>query len=123
MLYKRKDQASDLCVLRVSTEARRLDGVVFADCNASSSYVRFLHPSQWRVLDFGEIYAPDWRHPNDRIAYVRHRSRKCAEVLVPSRVPPEYITGAYVASQEAAARLKALGFDLAVTIDPGFFFR
>src|SRR6266699_836987 len=36
MLYKRKSEAADLCVLRVSIEVRKVSGVVFADCNASS---------------------------------------------------------------------------------------
>jgi len=44
MLFKRKDKAEALCVLRVSTEVRCVPGVVFTDCNASSDYVRFLHP-------------------------------------------------------------------------------
>src|SRR5882762_2493944 len=47
MLFKRKDEAADLCVLRVSTAVCDVEGVVLADCNASSNYVRFLHPSQW----------------------------------------------------------------------------
>lgn len=36
MLYKRKSETNNLCVLRVSTEILQLPGVVFADCNASS---------------------------------------------------------------------------------------
>src|SRR5438552_9608106 len=52
MLYKRKDEAEKLCVLRVSTGVCSIPGVVFTDCNASSDYVRFLDPSQWTVLDF-----------------------------------------------------------------------
>lgn len=88
MLYKRRDEAEDLCVLQISTEVRKLDGTVFADCNASSDYVRFLHPDDWRLLKLEAIYAPDWRHPDDPIAYMRHKSQKCAEVLVPHAVEP-----------------------------------
>src|SRR5258706_1684699 len=47
MMFKRKSQASGLCVLRVSIDVRHLPGVVFADSNASSKYVRFLAPAQW----------------------------------------------------------------------------
>jgi ssDNA thymidine ADP-ribosyltransferase, DarT len=78
MLYKRRDKAAELCVLRVSIEARHVQGVVFTDSNASSDYVRFLHPSQWALLNFTDIYAMDWRHPNDPIAYYR---------IVPASVP------------------------------------
>lgn len=123
MLFKRKDQAADLCVLRVSTEVLKLDGVVMSDSNAASDYVRFLHPSQWSLLKFDDIYAMDWRHPNDPIDYYRHSARKCAEVLVPHRLPPNLIHGAYVVSQAASAKLVTLGFALPVTIDSVLFFQ
>jgi hypothetical protein len=122
MLYKRKDDAANVCVLRVSTDVLQIAGVVITDCNASSDYVRFLHPSQLRVLDFNAIFAMDWRHHNDPIAYRRHRSRKCAEVLVPHFVEPRLITGAYVISQDVAERLK-VGFNLPIAVDRGMFFR
>ena len=123
MLYKRKDQAADLCVLRVSTDVLQLDGVVLADSNASSDYVRFLHPSQWQLLRFDDIYAMDWRHPDDPIAYYRHSSCKCAEVLVPNRVERRFLTGAWVINQAAAAKLSGAGFALPIEIDPVLFFR
>jgi hypothetical protein len=123
MLFKRKDQASDVCVLRISLKVQSLDGVVYSDSNASSEYVRFLHPSQWKLLDFDDIYAMDWRHPNDPIAYYRHRSRKCAEVLIPHCMPPNFISGAYVVNGTAATKLASLGFGLPVTIDPVLFFQ
>src|SRR5262249_39662334 len=64
MLYKRKAQARTLSVLRVSIDVRHLAGVVITDRNASSDWVRFLHPTQYRLLDFDSIFAMDWRHPN-----------------------------------------------------------
>jgi len=96
MLYKRQDEVRELCVLRVSTRVCEVQGAVLTDCNASSDYVRFLHPSQWKLLDFDDIYSMDWRHPGDPAAYYRHRSRKCAEVLVPHHVQAQFLTGAYV---------------------------
>lgn len=122
MLYKRKAEAGQLCVLQVSTEVRKLEGVVFSDCNASSDYVRFFAPEDWRRLDLDAIYAHDWRHPDDPIAYQRHKSRKCAEVLVPHRVEPDHLLGAYVVHEEAAARLTKLGFSLPIIIEPDLFF-
>ena len=64
-----------------------------------------------------------WRHPNDPVAYYRHRSRKCAEVLVPHRVEYRFLTGAWVVSQAAAAVLVATGFALPVAVDSQLFFR
>ncbi|HMJ67037.1 MAG TPA: DUF4433 domain-containing protein, partial [Candidatus Binatia bacterium] len=97
MLYKRKDETNNLCVLRVSIEVLDVPNVVLADCNASSPYVRFLAPSQWALLDYEAIYAMDWnrQHANDPYAYRVHKARKCAEILVPHVVETKYVTGAY----------------------------
>jgi ssDNA thymidine ADP-ribosyltransferase, DarT len=122
MMSKRRGEAPNLCVLRVNTEILGIAGTVLTDQNASSNYVRFLHPSQWRELDFDDIYATDWRHPGDDIAYWRHKARKCAEVLVPAAVPPAHLVGAYVVDDATRARLVAGGFTLPIAIDPVLFF-
>ena len=123
MLFKRLNEVNRLCVIRVSTKVLAVDGTVITDQNAASDYVRFLHPSQWQLLAFDDIFALDWRHPNDPIAFWRHKSRKCAEVLTPHRVEPGLLTGAYVVDDAAAARLQGLGFDLPVVVDAVLFFR
>lgn len=122
MLYKRKDEAADLCVIRVSIEARHIPGSVMADRNASSDYVRFLSVAQIGQLDLDAIYARDWRHPGDPIAYYRHRSQKCAEFLVPHCVPPQYIVGAYTTNEAAKAALQGTGFSFPIDIEPDLFF-
>jgi ssDNA thymidine ADP-ribosyltransferase, DarT len=76
-----------------------------------------------KLLPFDDIYAEDWRHPNDPIAYWKHKARKCAEVLVPNVVDPKFVTGAYVVDASAVARLTSLGFAHAVTVDRVLFFR
>ncbi|HUG25291.1 DarT ssDNA thymidine ADP-ribosyltransferase family protein [Piscinibacter sp.] len=85
----------DVCVLRISIAILNSQGAVITDQNAASKYVRFLGFGQWRILDFDDIYARDWKHPDDQIREWRHKSRKCAEVLVPHRVPPGMLLGAY----------------------------
>lgn len=122
MLFKRKDEADSLCILTVSTNVLKLPGTVISDQNAASDYVRFLDPGQWKLLPLDDIYAMDWRHPDDQIAYWRHKARKCAEVLVRDRVEPRYLTGAHVLSDDAAVRLKRLGFALTVKVSPELFF-
>ena len=123
MLFKRKDEASDLCVLSVSTGVFDLVGTVISDQNAASDYVRFLHPKQWQLLDFDAIYANDWRHPGDQIAYWRHKARKCAEVLVPHKVTPDMIVGVRVVDDNAAHRIAQKRVLLPVSLDPNLFFR
>jgi hypothetical protein len=125
MLYKRKGEINNLCVLRISIEILQLPGVVLADCNASSPYVRFLAPSQWALLDYEAIYAMDWnrQHANDPYAYRVHKARKCAEVLVPHVVEAKFFIGAYVVDEATKSKLQSLGFDQAVIIDSEMFFR
>jgi ssDNA thymidine ADP-ribosyltransferase, DarT len=123
MLFKRNHEALSLCVLRVSTQVLAGDGVVISDQNAASDYVRFLHPKQWQLLDFDAIYAMDWRHPDDPIAYYRHKAKKCAEVLAPHRVDPGFIVGAHVVNEATEIVLRSCGFQLPVSVSPTLFFR
>jgi hypothetical protein len=123
MLHKRLPEVGQLCVLRVSLDVLKLPGAVITDQNAASDYVRFCAPAQWHLLDWDAIFAMDWRHPDDPIAYWRHKSRKCAEVLIPHRVESDFVTGAYVVDTTAAGRLAALGCALPTTIDSVLFFR
>ena len=108
--------------MRISTEVRHIDGVVITDRNASSDYVRFLHPSQADVLDYDTIFAMDWRHTN-QFEYFARKSKKCAEILVPHCVEPRFLTGAYAVDPTVVSQLKTSGFDLPVAIDPVMFFR
>jgi hypothetical protein len=123
MLYKRLGEAATLCVLQVSVDIFGLPGVVITDCNAASGYARYLAPTQWQLLDFDDIYALDWRHPGDSPRYYQHRSRKCAEVLVPDRVESRFLRGACVMDAQAEQRLRGLGFGLPIRIDPVLFFK
>lgn len=121
MLFKRRHE--DVCVLRLSMDVFAMPEAVITDQNAASDYVRFLSPTQWAVLDFDDIFAMDWRHPGDPYRYYRHKSRKCAEVLLPQRIAPNLITGAFVVDEAARGRLNQAGFTLPIVIDPEFFFR
>lgn len=123
MMRKRSAQANGLCVLSVSTQVLRLSGVVITDQNAASEYVRFYPPAAIGVLNFDQIFADDWRHPDDQIAYWRHKSAKCAEVLVPHGVPFDYVQKAYVANEAAGSQLLAVGFSRPVELMPRLFFR
>ena len=123
MLFKRLNEAGALCILCVSLDVLSVPNVVLTDSNAASGYVRFLHPSQWALINFEDVFAADWRHPNDQSRFYQHKSRKCAEILVPDRVTPEMVIGARVIDAKAQDRLNALALQIAVTIDPVLFFR
>jgi hypothetical protein len=123
MMYKRLAQVEALCVLCVSTDVLTLANVVISDQNAASDYVRFYAAGFLRVLNFNQIYADDWRHPDDRIAYWQHKSAKCAEVLVPNGIQADFIRKAYVVSEAARSSLLATGFSKPVEFMPRLFFR
>lgn len=123
MLYKRRDLHLDLCVLRVSPEILDLPEVVIADGNAASKYTAFWpSPAGLGKVDKGLVFAEYWTDP-DGIQQMRKARAKCAEVLVPDRVEPRYVLGAFVSSQEAMERFKALLPGVPVTINAHLFFR
>lgn len=123
MMYKRRLQVDQLCVLSIAGTILQVDDVVIADQNASSDYVRFYAADGIGNLDFGLVYADDWRHPDNKVAYWRHKSAKCAEVLVPGAVPAGYIQKAYVASNVAKSAVLQSGFSRPVEFMPRLFFR
>lgn len=123
MMFVRRDRHAQLCVLRVSPDVLDLAGVVITDSNASSSYVRFApSPQGLMIVDRELTYAEWWTHP-DQIEKWRRTAAKCAEVLVPNRVGPQYVIGAYVSCAEARDRLSEQAPDLAVVINGHLFFR
>lgn len=112
-----------MCLLRVSPNVLDLPGVVITDCNASSDYVRFSDSATGLGrIDSDEVFARYWTHA-DYYAQLRHKSRMCAEVLVPDVVDSSYVLGAYVASDAAAQSLQADTPSLSVSTDKYKFFR
>lgn len=125
MLYKRLGEHEQLCVLRISTDVLDLAGVAITDSNASAEglYVKFAAaPAGLRIVDKGATFAEYWTDP-DPIEYYRRKSKKCAEVLVPDRVDPRYLIGAYVSCVRALATFDALSLQLKATVNQYLFFR
>jgi hypothetical protein len=123
MLYLRKSMHQQLCVLRINPNVLDLPGVVVADQNAASSYCRFsAAPAGLAYVDHAKVFADYWTHPDDPIAEWRHKSMKCAEVLVPDFVDPKFITGAYVSDSGSSAVLAQQAPGLQVAINAHLFF-
>lgn len=122
MMSRRRNEAHRLCVLRVSPEILNVPGAVIADQNAASKYVRFLAPDRLQYLNLEYVFARNWKHPGDQIEEWRHSSAKCAEVLIPQRIPTEFLLGAYVLNGAARRQLEGHGFELPIQIDSDIFF-
>jgi len=122
MMFRRKALHSQICVLQVSTDVLDLEETVVATQNASSDYVAFRPASAGlAMLDYELVFARDWRDP-DQITYFRKKSGRCAELLVPDRVPPELIVGVVCSCEESARTVRAV-CDRPVSVDPDLFFQ
>ena len=122
MMFKRKSNAQNLCVLRVSASVLSLEGVMLTDQNAASDYVRFLNPTERNdYIKFEWVFADDWTD-SEQITQWRKASAKCAEVLIPHCVESEYIIGAYVGNTIAKEKLLKIGFRLDIEENKHIFF-
>lgn len=125
MMYLRKDHHRELAVLQVSPTVLDLPGVMISDGNAARRFgTRFSAPDEkgLALLDAAMVFADDWNHPDPQTKDELKRIR-CAEVLVPDRVAPAFITGAYVSCQTSHETLVARGCDLDIIESEHLFFR
>lgn len=114
----------EVCLLRVSSDVLDIAHVVVSDQNAASDYVRFAPaPDGLQLIDRTTTFASSWKHPEDQIAEWRHKSAVCAEVLVPDRVGPEHLLGAYVGSDAAKRSMLAAAPALEAAVQPYMFLR
>jgi hypothetical protein len=124
MMYKRKALRETLCVLRVSPDVLDLPGAVVTDGNSASpgGWTNFkAAPSGLAIVDHDLTFAEFWTS-SDLFDYYRRKRAKFAEVLVPDRVPPEFLVGAWVCSQEAKEKFDALETGLTCEVDGHLFF-
>lgn len=122
MMYSRKNIHQDICVLRISKDVINIPGAVISDQNAASSPARFYPaPQGLEHIDREYVFAKYWTHESS-IEQRRRKARICAEVLVPERVPPEFIVGAYVSGQAGFRALSALKPPWQIEQHPWIFF-
>ena len=124
MLSRVREYNNEICVLRISPEVLNLPKVAISDRNAACDFVGFYpYPYGLEKLDFDKIYDINWKHRDDPMLERLHRHIKCAEILVPDCVEPQYIIGAYVCNRRAEKALKEAGFSGIIKIkDSGLFF-
>jgi hypothetical protein len=122
-LSKLRSKNDEICILLVSPEVLDLQDVIISDRNAASDWARFYHVKEGlAAIDKNLLFAVSWKHPDDPYKEMRHKSIKSAEVLIPDKVEPRYILGAYVANQTALTAFEKLKIELTVCIKSGIFF-
>jgi hypothetical protein len=108
--------ADEICAVRTSLDVLDLPGVIVTDRNAAS-WPQWMTPEAGlAALDHAVIFAHYWSGKD-------HAQRMCAEVLVPDKVPPEYITDVYVCSAAARAHVEPICGDRSVHVRGRLFFR
>jgi len=123
MLSRRREQNATICVLCVSPDVLDLPGVIVADRNAASDWVKFSAVEEGlRQISRERVFAQYWTHQGDSFEEMNHKSEKCAEVLVPDRVEARFFVGAYVANQAALAAFNAINVELPASINSAMFF-
>jgi hypothetical protein len=123
MLSKRRDQNNQICILCVNASVLDLPNVIISDRNATADYARFdTVAAGLAALDKNKIYARYWTNAQNPYEAWENKSIKCAEVLIPDRIEPKYVIGAYVANQTALKTFKQLKIQLTVCIKSDIFF-
>jgi hypothetical protein len=124
MMYKRRNQHTDLCVLSIQCEViEQIDGVVVTDRNASSDYVRYARGIEGLdIVDKERVFATYWTH-EDPLEQWRRKSIKCAEVLIPDRVDTTFVRGVYVSCEESSQAVYDIAPQYPIKISPRLFFR
>ncbi len=124
MMYKRQSYHREICVIRVSPSVLDIPGTVISDQNASSNYARFgSAPDALHLVDKILVFADNWTNPYDQIDEWRHKSIKCAEVLVPDCVGPHYILGVYVSEAELLTKVSEMSSSISAEVNKALFFK
>jgi hypothetical protein len=113
-----------ICLLRVAPEVLDLPDVVIADGNAARrGETRFDDVrTGLAALDFERVHAHSWIHEGDPVATYEHKRVKQAEVLVPDRIDPTLVIGAYAPTPGAEAAVLAGAPRLPVIVTRYTFF-
>jgi hypothetical protein len=100
MMSRLRHLNDTIAVVRISHEVVDFSEVVISDRNAAADDVIF-RPAAAGIaaLNEEEVYAEWWNTSRDA------KQKRCAEVLVPNRVPPECIEGAYVRTEQCRVEL------------------
>lgn len=123
MMFKRQEKHAELGVVSVSTRILDIDSVVISDGNAASDYSRFGDAIDGLANVSRTLTMARWWTDADYYTYLMKKRAMCAEVLVPGRVPPEYIRGVYVSGEEGLKRCSGLDHGFKLKINADYFFQ
>gem|GEM_PF-1030976 len=118
MHYKRKEFEKNICYLCVDRSILLLPGVYISDGNAAAKETRFFCDLR-KLKDISwELFPPEVRCYDGE-----SKRKKQAEVLVPSKVPPDRIQKIVLYDENAKVSLKQkIELEIPIVIDKSFYF-
>jgi hypothetical protein len=119
-----KQASGGVCVLGVSTETLDLPGVLLTTGNAGSPLSRQARWNEGQALQFldrEEVFADSWKD-EDGNDLKRIKIAMCAEILIPDKVEPLFITRILVPTAGIANHPNLHGLSRPVIIDEHLFF-
>ncbi|HEU5156041.1 MAG TPA: DUF4433 domain-containing protein [Streptosporangiaceae bacterium] len=122
MMYKRLSRRAELAVVRVVPSVLDIQGAVIADGNAASSGTRFdQSPEGLALLDEQRVFADYWTHV-DTWEHLERKRQRCAELLIPDRIPSDFLNGCYVCSAGAQRTCRNSFPEIEVVVNGRVFF-
>ena len=130
MLYRVLDPNSffntnrvQVCILRIDANVLDLPNVVVSDMNAAVNLAGFYAVDKGLLkIDKELVFAQSWDDP-DYYVKQEHKQKMCAEVLVPNKIEPGNIRGAYVSCLEDKEVIESTGVGFPITVKPYMFFK
>lgn len=118
MLYVRQGVQNDIAILCVNRHHIGRSGVWYSDGNAASGDTNFYYsPRRLYELNWDCIWADRW------VDYGDGRRIRCAEVLVPDRVPLVEVQQVVVRTNEASRRARQfIPGNIPISVNSGRFF-
>lgn len=121
MMTALRGEYPELIVIRVHPSVLDEPETVVSDGNAASHDTRFFpSPQGLAGLEEQYVYATWWTD-NDPFAYYEKKRKRCAEVLVPHHVPPEFLLGCYAYDDQKASVCSSLLVDREVEVNRNVF--
>lgn len=122
MMYDRRS-TPNLLVLRIDPAVLDVPGAVISDGNAATGNTAFYaSPAGLAYLDEDRVYAVWWTNTDDPWLRREWKRQRQAEVLVPDRIPPEYIWGCYVRYKQMLTPCSQVSATLNVEVGARVFF-
>lgn len=112
----------ELCVLGLHPDVLEMEDAIIADGNAAKGLTRFYpSPEGLSHLERKHVYTKLWNVDDPQERTLR-RAAVMSELLVPDRVPPDYLEAAYVCCRTAKDAIEEKAHGIPLKVNKHLFF-